>query len=282
MTRTIIPCVFALLVVVLPAAAQPRLSNGEVRPTAVSGSFVRAAIERHGAGGSRMGRLRGAVDSPASTRCAAGTVDQRRLLRGLPPRDRRLHEHHHHSPAEAGPIPLEGSQQVFVLYRVERGQVDKIRMFSEDCPLDGGGLTLHWFTGVRPADSVAVLASFITATEGRNRRRFSTLCAGDASGARSPRSPDCRGARRRDNTDSRTGAVLARAARGREGGRRDLRGHRERSRDRCETPRGVRPESAAEGRRRADAHPPRAHAIRTPWCGNRRCSGSASPKTRAR
>ena len=53
---------------------------------------------------------------------------------------------------------------MFVLYRVERGQVDKIRMFSEDCPLDAGGLTLHWFTGVRPADSVAVLASFVAAT----------------------------------------------------------------------------------------------------------------------
>jgi hypothetical protein len=67
-------------------------------------------------------------------------------------------------PAMPGPIPLEGGRIFFVLYRVERGEVDRIRLFSEDCPLDGGGLTLHWLTDVRPTDSVAVLSSFLAAT----------------------------------------------------------------------------------------------------------------------
>ena len=80
------------------------------------------------------------------------------------------------APAINGPIPLEGSRLFFVLYRVENAQVDKIRIFSEDCPLDAGGLTLHWLTGVRPADSVAVLASYVGASS-TNRLADSALSA---------------------------------------------------------------------------------------------------------
>jgi hypothetical protein len=63
---------------------------------------------------------------------------------------------------DARPIPLERGDMVFVLYRVEKGEVDRIRMFSEDCPLDAGGRVVQWLTGVREEDSVSFLSTFLS------------------------------------------------------------------------------------------------------------------------
>ncbi len=59
------------------------------------------------------------------------------------------------------PVPLESSDQLFVLLRAENGQVGKVRVFSADCALDAGGRTLYWLAGIRPADSVAYLAALV-------------------------------------------------------------------------------------------------------------------------
>ena len=47
-----------------------------------------------------------------------------------------------------------------VLFRVVGGQVDRIRALSPDCEIDAGGVPVHWLADVRPADSVALLATF--------------------------------------------------------------------------------------------------------------------------
>jgi len=62
--------------------------------------------------------------------------------------------------APPGPVSLESSGDIFVLYRIEQHAVDRIRTFSADCELDGGGLPVHWFTGVRAAESIALLTTF--------------------------------------------------------------------------------------------------------------------------
>lgn len=53
-----------------------------------------------------------------------------------------------------------GARELLVLYRVEQHKVSRIRMNSDDCTFDAGGLRVHWLTGVRPAESVALLSSF--------------------------------------------------------------------------------------------------------------------------
>ncbi|HEV2425852.1 MAG TPA: HEAT repeat domain-containing protein [Terriglobia bacterium] len=53
------------------------------------------------------------------------------------------------------------SPELVVLYRAENRAVEKIRTFSEDCELDAGGRTVYWLTGVKPAESVALLGSFV-------------------------------------------------------------------------------------------------------------------------
>lgn len=52
-----------------------------------------------------------------------------------------------------------------VLLRAERGAIQKVRAFSEGCRIDAGGRTVHMLTGVRPADSVAVLAPLATGSD---------------------------------------------------------------------------------------------------------------------
>jgi len=60
-------------------------------------------------------------------------------------------------------VKLEGPQNMLVLFRVAGKSVEKIRTFSEGCAIDAGGLTVYWLAGVKPADSVALLATFVRA-----------------------------------------------------------------------------------------------------------------------
>lgn len=68
-----------------------------------------------------------------------------------------------------GPIKLEGSTRMVVLFRIAERRVDRVRIFSEDCQLDAGGRPIRWIDNVRPADSVALLESYAT-TEAADRR----------------------------------------------------------------------------------------------------------------
>jgi HEAT repeat protein len=65
----------------------------------------------------------------------------------------------------AGAIKLEGARQLVVLFRLEAKQVDRIRVASEDCTLDAGGLPFLWLTGVKPSESVALLTTYVQGTE---------------------------------------------------------------------------------------------------------------------
>lgn len=89
------------------------------------------------------------------------------------------------TPAATGPIKLEGSDRMVILFRVADRRVERIRIFSEDCELDAGGRPVHWLENVRPADSVAVLESFATGDAEARRTTEGAISAiamhGDAS-----------------------------------------------------------------------------------------------------
>ncbi len=59
------------------------------------------------------------------------------------------------------PVKLESSQRLVVLLRVENHEVMRIRIASEDCTLDAGGLRVVWLTGVKTDDSVQMLSEFV-------------------------------------------------------------------------------------------------------------------------
>jgi hypothetical protein len=60
-----------------------------------------------------------------------------------------------------GSLKLEGGRQLVVLYRLDAKHVAKIRVASEDCALDAGGLPFVWLTGVKASESVALLATYV-------------------------------------------------------------------------------------------------------------------------
>jgi len=64
-----------------------------------------------------------------------------------------------------GKVKLEAVRQLVVLYRLEAKQVVRIRVASEDCTLDAGGLPFVWLTGVKPADSVALLTTYVRGSD---------------------------------------------------------------------------------------------------------------------
>ena len=68
-----------------------------------------------------------------------------------------------------GNLKLEGSRQLIVLYRLEAKQVAKIRVASDNCTLDVGGLPFLWLTGVRPSESVALLATYVRNSDFEDR-----------------------------------------------------------------------------------------------------------------
>jgi HEAT repeat protein len=51
--------------------------------------------------------------------------------------------------------------EIGILFRAENHLITKIRVVSSQCTLDAGGLPFVWLTGVKPADSVAVLAKYV-------------------------------------------------------------------------------------------------------------------------
>lgn len=63
------------------------------------------------------------------------------------------------------PVYLEGERTANIMFRVDHGEVVKVRLFSPTCQIEIGDLTLHWITGVRSADSIAFLKT-ISPTDG--------------------------------------------------------------------------------------------------------------------
>ena len=121
----------AVLVAVL-VGAQPRVSSGRVEVAAVGSNL--AAQVRGFAGPSWVGY---AVEAVAAHRgyCTSenGVAD--------------------------GTAFLEGERAAHILLRVDKGQVERVRVLSPSCTLDVDALTLHWLTGVRAVESVAFLKS---------------------------------------------------------------------------------------------------------------------------
>ena len=71
-------------------------------------------------------------------------------------------------------VKLEGPSELIVLLRVEKKNVMRIRIASEDCTLDAGGLRVVWLAAVKPEESVALLSGFVTAN-GLERNRDNAL-----------------------------------------------------------------------------------------------------------
>ena len=75
------------------------------------------------------------------------------------------------------PVKLEGSADLFILFRVQDRVVQRIQFAQADCSLDVGGLTLHWLTNVPAQASLDWLTTF---TRGDTRRMANNAVVGIA------------------------------------------------------------------------------------------------------
>ena len=62
-------------------------------------------------------------------------------------------------------VNLEGPRRMVVLYRAESRRIGKIRVVSDDCTIDAGGLTVTWLGEANAAESVKFLERFVNAKE---------------------------------------------------------------------------------------------------------------------
>ena len=59
----------------------------------------------------------------------------------------------------AGTVHLDGPTEFYILYRARENRVEWIQTFSPDCVIDAGNAAFVWLTDVKPAESIAYLAS---------------------------------------------------------------------------------------------------------------------------
>jgi hypothetical protein len=169
MSRTLL-CLFASLV---PLLAQPRLANAKLESRAISAG-LESELKGIAAKQTQPAWIGYTVPIVPGDRqsCCYYTVNGMSWSGcALEPRQQPG------PPAQtpSGPVRLESSSELHVLYRIESGQVGRIRSFTGDCELDAGGLSVLWLTGVRPPDSIAFLATFLNTLNERDRIQKSAL-----------------------------------------------------------------------------------------------------------
>jgi hypothetical protein len=146
------------LVIASSAAAQPRVTNGDVRQTASTGALTRASLDG-------LARASGTAWLAYAVSLVPG---DRSICDGITyTGSAQVQRENKTGPTSPPVMMLEGPRALWVLYRLEDGAITRIRMASEDCTLDAGGLAVNWIAGVTPADSVAVLSSFLVTSASR-------------------------------------------------------------------------------------------------------------------
>ena len=141
------------------AAQMPRVENANIETRAVTGSLD-ATLRSITARAEKPEWVGYSVDQIAGERsvCCGNYRDGEGCGTCKLEKD---HEGTSTTSKESGTVNLEGARQLVVLFRLEARQVMRIRVASEDCTLDAGGLPFEWLTGVKPAESVALLATYV-------------------------------------------------------------------------------------------------------------------------
>ncbi len=170
------------------AAQQPRIANGQVTPRAAGSPLVQSfqsLVAAQGAGADHVTWIGYAVpiiDNERIMCCFDGgttwvngnVVSANgqtccRTCRLEPSADGTSMARRAPSGSGTNVVRLEPSDRMIILIRVAAREIDRVRVFSEDCELDAGGRQVIWLNDVRPADSVGLLESLIAAQARRDR-----------------------------------------------------------------------------------------------------------------
>lgn len=153
---------FVALVSLLPAVAQqpPRIVNARIETRSAAAGLEKEFrnLVDHIAGPAWTGYAVAGIPGRGQICCFSGDHS---CTCALEEKKGNFHT------TRSGPVSLEGGEELVVLFRIEQKRVQKIRFFSGDCELDAGGRPLYWLTGVRPQESLALLASFVEGADTR-------------------------------------------------------------------------------------------------------------------
>jgi hypothetical protein len=162
----------AFATVGLALAQQPRLTNAKVETQAVTAGLDREfrSILTAENGPAWIGYAERAVSGDHQMCCYSSFEDGagNRCCRGCALEGERAGVTV--ASSAPGPVSLESPGYIFILFRIEQHAVDRIRTFSADCELDGGGLPVHWLTDVPAGESITLLSRFATETAADHRR----------------------------------------------------------------------------------------------------------------
>jgi hypothetical protein len=146
--------------------AGPRVENAKVETRNVTGTLAAtiADAEKNAATATWLGYSVKAV-AGQRTICCGNYSDGNEMRCGKC----ELEEEHRHwnkvSKSDAnvnnGTVKLEGGGEVIVLLRMQDKHVTRIRLASDDCALDAGGLPFVWLTNAKAAESVEMLAEYV-------------------------------------------------------------------------------------------------------------------------
>jgi hypothetical protein len=152
----------------------PRIENAKVEKRNVAGTLTvtMADLKKNATGPVWVGYGVGAVAgerticcgnyNDSSTqwcgKCALETDGER--WRGTKSGNGADHKDSDHD-ANQRAVKLEGGQRLIVLFRLQDKRLTRVKVASEDCVLDGGGLPFIWLIEARPAESVAFLSTLV-------------------------------------------------------------------------------------------------------------------------
>ena len=140
----------------------PQVENSQVQTRRVGGTLAAtmADVEKNAASPIWVGYAVNAVagqhsiccgnynDGENCRKCALETGDARNAVNAK-------------NEASKSPVPLESGRRLTVLFRLRDKQVMRVKVATEDCVLDAGGLGFVWLTDVKPAESVAFLGEYV-------------------------------------------------------------------------------------------------------------------------
>jgi len=72
-------------------------------------------------------------------------------------------------------VPTVDEETAVLLLRAENGRIGRLRVLSRGCGIDAGGRTLTWLDAVKPAESLALLASLVGTGAGADDDRHDKL-----------------------------------------------------------------------------------------------------------
>ena len=168
-----------LLAVALPCAAQPRLVNGNAVTQPLVGSLDAAVQQVAGAAGAKAAWIAWAApvaDGRDRLCCYQGDWDAGRATTGRCRLEPGSSSTILQRDASRG-VRLELPEAFFVFVRVENRQIERVRMFSEDCEIEAGATPVTWLTGVPAAASVAFLSGVAEQSTTMNRARKGAVSA---------------------------------------------------------------------------------------------------------